>query len=265
MLYLWRREMMHPIVYAAVLAAAWFLISRLLSVIHWSVFTYDGQGFPGVELAAGVFETLGELTMMTLLFFVAYGWGISTSHLSEIRYFLLLVSGLIISHVMLFIHEHVHRDRADFRYIYATDAGVAIITIRLLMSLFFCVCVVMKPLRHERDAAKRAFYVRFLVAYIVWFSGVPLSALVAVVVDPWVRDIVVEVFRSSFDLFAFILLMFLFRPGHGLKVFTPRELAPKRLRFLDDHRVAPVTPQVQRFQHDWAADGFQEFQHRVAP
>eukprot|EP00736_Rhodelphis_marinus_P003963 Rmarinus@m.22016 len=261
--YLKRKNRLHPVFYLLLFSMMWFDISSFFFVIFWSAFAGNGEGVRDLDIAAAVFEMFGELTFIVLLFFVAYGWGVSTSHMSEVRYFAILVVGLTVSYVLLFVEEHVIRDRADFRYIYATSGGVAIITIRLIQSLFFCVCVLFKPLRYENDEEKRTFYVRFLFVYIIWFAGIPLSALVANAVDPWVRDIVVETFKQTLNLLAFLLLIYLFRPGHGLKIYTPHTVEPRRLKLRQDNKVTAIVPQVHMVHHDWASDGLQDYKDPV--
>jgi len=92
----------------------------------------------------------------------------------------------------------------------------------------FAICI---SYRAEENPVKKTLYRNLALIYGIWLFGLPTVSVLSVLVDPWVRDLVLETASIVVSTWAYGFLMFLLWPTRAEEYFNvnkPDVTAPGR-------------------------------------
>ena len=240
-------DLMHEIHWLLLLSYACYAVAAMLYLVHYSTYRDNGVGDAGCEIFARCFEVVGYLIFINVLLSIARGWTITTSKLSRKTENLFFTAVLVCIYVGLFFGETL-RDRALDYYVYDSWAGYMLITMNIFLLIVFLI-LIHRTYVFEKRVVKRNFYRRFAFIYTVWFLTTPTLVLIARLVDPHVRAVVLFGFERVIQVLAFMLIPMLQRPKNSFEVYGATENYDARIPSINRQlRVQPMAIELPRSQ-----------------
>ncbi|KAK8400591.1 hypothetical protein O3P69_003335 [Scylla paramamosain] len=204
----------HPItrLFTAVLVVQ--LAGLLFDTLHLLVFSFDGEGIEGINIAGDLFNILAQSLFMMLLLLLAKGWAITRMMLTR-RLLLFALWGLYsILILTLYFWNMTEVDVVQDIDEYQTWPGWLTLGLRVLIMVWF-----LGELRHtmtyEHNTNKLNFFLHFGAATLVWFIYLPVVALIALQVSPLWRYKLLLGFTYSADLLAHSVMTYLLWPDRS--------------------------------------------------
>ena len=123
-----------------------------------------------------------------------------------------------------------------------------LITMNIFLLIVFLI-LIHRTYVFEKRVVKRNFYRRFAFIYTVWFLITPILVLIARLVDPHVRAVVLFGFERVIQVLAFMLIPMLQRPKNSFEVYGATENYDARIPSINRQlRVQPMAIELPRSQ-----------------
>ena len=218
---------MHEIHWLLLLSYTCYALAAILYLNHYSRYRDNGVGDAVCEIFARCFEVVGYLIFINVLLSVARGWTITTSKLSRKTENLFFTSILVCIYVGLFFAETL-RDRGLDYYFYDTWAGYMLVAMNIFLLVVFLI-LMRRTYVFEKRVVKRNFYRRFACIYTLWFLTTPILVLIARLVSPHFRAVVLFGFERIVQVLAFLSIPMLQRPKNSFDVYGATDLHDARI------------------------------------
>eukprot|EP00928_Gymnodinium_smaydae_P038569 TRINITY_DN26581_c0_g1_i1.p1 TRINITY_DN26581_c0_g1~~TRINITY_DN26581_c0_g1_i1.p1 ORF type:complete len:447 (+),score=78.97 TRINITY_DN26581_c0_g1_i1:37-1377(+) len=174
-------RMLLALCFASVGACALFLV-------HYSSFAQDGRGYSSFEVAGIVLVAVANCMMFVIAALAAMGWAISDQD-KDMQFRWQLIAGVIalgVAGALCELRGEFAVDKSTKLFAQTSLAGLLVIILKGL--LFAWVYYRMRcSLNEEWQTRQRNFYKAFSVSFAFWSLTVPLIAILAMLLDPWVR------------------------------------------------------------------------------
>lgn len=157
-------------------------------LLHYAVFMADGVGWPLFEMLGQLALCCAKAVFSILQLLVAKGWSLFYSPGEVARRRMVFVTlGLIIA--ISFgceVYAQQFHDASTTLYLYESVPGAMILVLSVVLFIE-AYRSMLDTYRHETSDEVRYFY--FLVSLVMWayFMTLPLTCVLAVSFDPWVR------------------------------------------------------------------------------
>merc|ERR1712072_148407 len=172
------------------------LVASFTVSLHFQEYVHDGVGVPALLTVGQVLHTLSDVSLLSLLLLFSRGWLVSTFTLKHTRLLLASVISLAVLATAALITHTLTRDPASNLYLYSSGIGYSMIAVLIALLLFFWLSLA-TTYNSEQAAHKRAFYKQLFGLGSFWFLSLPVVVLLAAVLDPWVRMLVVSCVQMS--------------------------------------------------------------------
>jgi hypothetical protein len=226
-LLLWAREegTVHPLVRLLTAACVLGAVRHLLEFAHYCLYVDDGVGLPAVRFGGALVHVISQLCLLVLLIVISRGWTISSPELTGRAGLLAMALVLLNAYWMLLIYWEFFHDPARTNFIYDSPPGLVIIAVRLVTWGWFLRGLA-RTLADEYDDVKAQFYRRFGVIASLWFAYLPIVAVIARFLDPWVRARTCFIAEATANWLAFAALVMLLWPSRLDTLFKMKARAP---------------------------------------
>jgi len=202
-------QYLHPLVklFASVLALQF--VGVICRLIHYCTFVNNGRGVPGIERFGDVMDLLSKVAFVLFLMLLAKGWTISREEMTGRRFVASVVVTFLVFQLVILIWQIAGEDPAS------TDVDPTLffllnfLTALWFLFAFWFLVTIAASWKAEAVPAKKSFYFRLGALYTPWFLGLPFVALMVLVLDPWVRDKVVESLTLTISTLAYGVMSYL--------------------------------------------------------
>ena len=120
------------------------------------------------------------------------------------------------------------RDRGLDYYFYDTWAGYMLVAMNIFLLVVFLI-LMRRTYVFEKRVVKRNFYRRFACIYTLWFLTTPILVLIARLVSPHFRAVVLFGFERIVQVLAFLSIPMLQRPKNSFDVYGATDLHDARI------------------------------------
>jgi GPR180/TMEM145, transmembrane domain len=222
---------LHPIV--KLLTAAIFseFAAVFLGMVHYASFTSNGSGLPAIKALSDAMQVASHLIFVVLLITLAQGWTISTDELRNRSQIVRLMAMFVFAYALLVIWDVTGRDPASTLYIYESYPGIAILSLNMFAGVWF-VYSLYHTYREEDRQEKQWLYRMLGFGFSMWFALLPLTVLLAAILDPWVREKTVVTVDMCGTAIAYFYMALLLWPSKAAQYF--RIYGPDVTRHADD-------------------------------
>jgi len=217
-----KQNAFHPLIRLLTLSISIELLSLVLYISHYAVYSKDGVGIPSMKIFAQIFDFFFVLIFTLLVMLIATGWGITYPTLEHLKKHWKVLGAFLavflVCYVAILIWEIFSTDISS-TYLYVSPPGIIFIVIRGINFIYFGY-LLFQTLREEGDDSKRKFYIFFGFMYGLWILALPLIVLMATLVSAYLRiKWVMGVYYASSLLGMFILVVCLW-PSRAAKYFA---------------------------------------------
>jgi hypothetical protein len=224
-----RKKMCHPIIRMFDTAVALTLLGYGLKLSHYSDYGEDGEGWALLLSLGDVAGVVGRIVFLTLLVLLSRGWTISSAKIPQRRAVFCALGGLSAAYCTMAAYGVWYRATRpeSMTYIYDTAPGICVVVLHVIFFYVFSWSGA-DSYRSEYQPGKKTFYLRLMLFFGAWILAPPVTALVAGLVDPWVRVIVTETVAVGTDtlwFFVFGLLVWPTRVGRYFKLSRDQLIA----------------------------------------
>mmetsp|Transcript_46422 Transcript_46422/g.92115 ORF Transcript_46422/g.92115 Transcript_46422/m.92115 type:complete len:498 (-) Transcript_46422:40-1533(-) len=181
---------------------------------HHAIFAQDGQGQVELQVIGTLCACAAKAAFTVLQFLLARGWALIRNHTDmplrgALFGVLLCVVGLAVG---CEIYEQYFHDQSTSFFLYENWTGYSMLAMNLglLASAWWFTWV---TLNLETSPTVRRFYYLVSAAAGVYFAALPMVALLASTLSPWVRRKYVERVELSARWLATVLLLVALRPS----------------------------------------------------
>jgi len=202
-------DLAHKVVGLVLAALTVHFFAVVFKIAHYDAYSYDGMGVPGVDDFAIVLDAIRELILVFMFIIVSKGMFISSETLRGMRAVLEVMFLYLCATIGLLYWAYSEIDPALQMYAYQSDAGVCLVLLRVL-TLFWFLSSLQTSWRRERQQFKRTFYICFAVFGMLWFLILPITVVVAELLDSWHRKKTVYILEQLFAFITYIGWMAIF-------------------------------------------------------
>lgn len=199
----------HPYIQLLLLAIFSTLIGCFLHLGHYILFINNGYGSMRIRFAAVLSGIIANNTMYLICMLASIGWAIKSTKLNYKRLFLgiLCVAGGLTAFCELKAETVI--DRSTKLYSYQSVPGMSSLIMKIFMFCWFGFQI-RNSYKEEHSDRLRRFYMWLGLCMSVWFLNVPITTLLAFVVSPWWRYMVVVTAELSFRMAGLLFLTQMF-------------------------------------------------------
>jgi len=197
-------------------------VSAMCYMIHYSVYSGNGVGNPGVEGIGLALNMMSQLLFMFLCLLISKGLTITVNHLEKSALAVPVVMGvMMLLYVLLLVSAYAWTDPASTVYFFDSIVGFLIVASRVVIYIWFCYSL-WEIFQIEVEIEKKRFYSIFGGLASGWFLFLPFIVLIALGIAEWNRFGVVTGLSLAVDASAWILMVILFWPSRIEKYFAVR-------------------------------------------
>lgn len=203
-------DLAHQVMRTILVIMAVHSISLILQLMHRGKYERDGEGSPFLANTALGFELVPPIMLVANFVCVAKGKYITTESIrDELRTIVEICALYMVASAALLYWATTLQDPGAKLDYYETDAGIALIVLRMLTMLWF-VSSLQKTFRREHLPYKRNFYIGFAVFGALWFLSYPVCVLVAEGTEHYHRTAVLFVLEQIVALITYMVWVALF-------------------------------------------------------
>jgi len=211
----------HPYFKIMMLAYAASTVSCLAKAAHYGKFMQDGYGSNRLRLLGVVSAIVANSTIFIIAMMVSKGWAIGNFSFSNRSIFLSLIAIMGSLSAICELYAEANLDESTTVYSYQSPGGVAACVLKIF---FFCWFSHEIKGTHdeEMDRKPKQFYKVFGLAFSIWFASVPITVLLAYMLNPWDQFKIVTAVELVGRLSGQVLISFLLLvPGSPLAAQLP--------------------------------------------
>lgn len=204
---------LHQIIQLFTVSLGVMFASVLMKLLHELLLALNGWGMVWLDRLADVCDILARVQLTMLIMLLGAGWAVSVTSLRDRKQIISALAcfgGLYITLIAgKFFLADTHYVRLPVWALAILDAAMAG---WCLIALWFASTVLRSYLR-EYKAHRRMLYKRLGIAYTLWFLADPAIVLVSQLVDPWVREQIVEAVNMATGIAAYAGMCYLLQPA----------------------------------------------------
>jgi len=213
-----------PLLRLLLLSAACSAAGCTCRVVHLASFTQNGEGLLAAQILSTLLIGLSKALLTVLQFLIAKGWALMFTP-DEACLRGVIVVALFASiglSVACEIHEQYFHDQRTTFYLYEDWTGYLICGLNLgLLSLAWFLTY--RTYKAEAAEDVKGFYCVVSVACGIYFAALPVIAVVATLLSPWVVRKYIERVELTARFIATVLLVRVLRPSR-LDVLVARRM-----------------------------------------
>ena len=202
------QDLMHEVHWFLLLSYALYMSASLLRAIHFSQYRLNGFGEPVCDIFASCFEAVGYWIFVCVLLLVAQGWTILTPNVTNKVANVVFLSALGLLLIALYFGRILH-DRALDASVYEVPSWQLVLLMSLKMSLMLAFNVLVWRSRRKAELDSdyedtRKLYIRIQAMYTLWFLTAPIFWMIAWILHPYSRSIILFASEQLIQLLAFL-------------------------------------------------------------
>jgi len=207
-----------------------------LRLCHHGVFAQSGQGLIQVQLLGTLFACAAKVLFTA---FMAKGWSLLLPPADDEREQPVAIFGALFAVISLSVacevHEQYFHDQSSEIRLYDSWAGEIILVLNL--GLLTSACWLMWEAYHcETLPAVRQLSRRVSATAGIYFTALPVMALLALVLEPWVRRKYVERLELFTRWLATMLLLFFLHPSRSEEVVVAAKVRKRQKQTMKQRR-----------------------------
>jgi hypothetical protein len=180
------------------------VLSVILQVIHYLVYSYDGSGLLLCEAFADLTESAGGLLLMTLLLVLADGWTISYKSFPESSVYIPVAFVTISVNLIVVAVGRMSLDDYDKNSGYEGTAGNLLIFMRIALWVWF-LTTCRKSYKKSTSKLQDLFLALIIIGS-VYFLTIPLSVWFSSLWSKFYRKKIILGLFHTFQIFTFYFL-----------------------------------------------------------
>lgn len=226
-----KKGFIHPIVKVFTISVIAQFLNIMLEMIHWCQFQKNGTGVFAFKVIGDICEIVGSVSFLLMLMLLAQGWAVSSGAANANLKQRTIVAGVVLFYGFLkiialfltfFANDPSKLGTANSIYVFYN-----VLLIATLGFAGFYAYSLWNTLSTENNPVKRKF-MTLLEAFTLYLVANAASACISYAVDPWVRQMIVDLVALCTLLVAHGAMLSLLWNSHAFKYFeleTPVELA----------------------------------------
>jgi hypothetical protein len=213
-------QFMHPMVKMFAFVVLLELVVITCKMVNWMGYSKNGMGVVPTLLVAEICDIVARSVFILIMMLMAKGWTISGDELTG-KPFVFLSVGIYFGFALLIsLLKEFTTDPAAV----TIPAGVSFLLVTLDILWFFLagwfVFTVHNSWSNEDNPVKKALYRNIAIIYTIWFFGLPVCALLDMILMDWVRTKVVELGNTAVNLIGYAVLSYLLWPSRAEEYFS---------------------------------------------
>eukprot|EP00461_Guttulinopsis_vulgaris_P002029 UN02030 len=225
------KPFVHPIVKVFTVSVIASFVNIFLEMIHWCRFKDTGVRMPFIKFIADLGELVGAVSFLLLLMLLAQGWAVSSgASNTNLKRRTVVASVVLLYGVLKFISVCLNSFANDAALVGTANKVYVFYNILLVATLGFAAFYAVslfQTTRMENNPVKRKFML-LLQVFSFYLLLTSLSAIISYAVDPWVRDMIVDLVALLSISVAHIGMLYLLWNSRASKYFeleSPVELS----------------------------------------
>jgi hypothetical protein len=211
---------LHPIIKIFLGVLLLFFMGIVFCLIHWVKFGQNGVGIITLERFGQVFLLAARLIFILLIILLASGWTISNDAVRRKWILLGIMNVLAIFQYTILFYQWASFNPEHTDISEASDGLYYTVTVIWLgMAIYFFYTVFLDSYRSELNPSKKSLYLKLGLSFTPWLFLVPLTNLLVMQLDPWVRAKTVEGMTITIASISYFILAFLLWHSRAEKYF----------------------------------------------
>ena len=204
---------LHQVIQLFTVSLGVMAASVLMKLLHYSLLSMNGWGVVWLDRLGDVCDVLARVQLTMLLMLLGAGWTVSVTTLRSRKSILTALGSFGAVYILLLSSKFF---LADTHYVHLPVWAMFILDTALagwcVIALWFAGTVLRSYLR-EYKPHRRALYLRLGIGYTLWLLSEPAVVVVSQLVDPWVREQIVETVATCTAVAAYAGLCYLLQPA----------------------------------------------------
>mmetsp|Transcript_26197 Transcript_26197/g.61125 ORF Transcript_26197/g.61125 Transcript_26197/m.61125 type:complete len:527 (-) Transcript_26197:120-1700(-) len=218
-------------------------VGASLLAVNAAVYASDGQGWRLLEVIGFLWVCMAKVLLTILILLCAKGWALfySEQELVERRLMVCLLTVIVGMSIGCEIYGLYAPDMSNTLYLYESGPGGVILALNTI--LFLEAFLSLRELhRIETSEEVRKYYCMISVSVLLYFMTLPITCILALAFDPWVRNRYVTRAEVMSRFWASTILCFCLRPSRLDAMINARLEAGLRTAADVEDQASPKRP-----------------------